>query len=55
MYMNNGYGNEPTIYKSTNGGVDWTALNPDPEHLVGMPFRSFRRSLSTRTTTCTWP
>jgi hypothetical protein len=30
LYTNNGYGNDPTIYKSTNGGVDWTALIPDP-------------------------
>jgi hypothetical protein len=42
MYMNNGYGNNPTIYKSVNGGVDFKALNPDPKHLVatggGVPF-----------------
>jgi hypothetical protein len=38
MYMNNGYGNNPTIYKSTNGGVDWTALNPDPAKAVGTPY-----------------
>jgi len=28
MYINNGYGNEPTIYKSINGGVDWTQILP---------------------------
>ncbi len=38
MYMDNGYGNSPTIYKSTNGGVDWTALNPDPAKAVGAPY-----------------
>jgi hypothetical protein len=30
VYVANGYGNNPTIYKSTNGGVDFAALNPDP-------------------------
>jgi photosystem II stability/assembly factor-like uncharacterized protein len=34
MYIVNGYGTNPTIHKSTNGGVDWTALNPDPTHIV---------------------
>jgi hypothetical protein len=38
MYINNGYGDEPTIYKSINGGVDWKALNPDPTHAVGSPY-----------------
>jgi hypothetical protein len=38
MYMDNGYGNNPTIYKSTNGGVDWKALNPDPAKVVGTPY-----------------
>jgi hypothetical protein len=31
IYMNNGYGDDPTLYKSTNAGVDWTALWPHPE------------------------
>jgi photosystem II stability/assembly factor-like uncharacterized protein len=30
LYINNGYGNDPTIYKSTNGGVDFAALSPHP-------------------------
>ncbi|HEV8247089.1 MAG TPA: hypothetical protein VGP93_15030, partial [Polyangiaceae bacterium] len=30
IYMNNGYGSDPTLYKSTNAGVDWTALWPHP-------------------------
>ena len=34
MYINNGYGMNPTIYKSTNGGTDWTALEPDPTHQI---------------------
>ncbi len=40
MYIDNGYGDGPTLYRSSNGGVDWTALNPDPEHVVasGLPF-----------------
>jgi hypothetical protein len=38
MYMDNGYGNSPTIYKSTNGGVDWIGLNPDPAKAVGTPY-----------------
>jgi hypothetical protein len=38
MYMDNGYGNNPTIYKSTNSGVDWMALNPDPAKAVGSPY-----------------
>ena len=28
MYVNNGYGQDATIYKSTNGGVDWSELLP---------------------------
>ena len=30
IYVANGYGMNPTLYKSTNAGVDWTALEPDP-------------------------
>jgi hypothetical protein len=30
LYVANGYGNEPTIYKSTNGGVDFEGLAPYP-------------------------
>jgi hypothetical protein len=30
MYVANGYGMNPTLYKSTNAGVDWQALEPDP-------------------------
>jgi hypothetical protein len=30
LYINNGYGTDPTIYKSTDAGVDWTALSPHP-------------------------
>jgi hypothetical protein len=35
VYIANGYGNDPTLYKSTNGGVDWTPLKTDPEGQVG--------------------
>jgi hypothetical protein len=38
MYVNNGYGAPATIFKSINGGVDWTALNPDPTGVVGTPY-----------------
>jgi hypothetical protein len=37
MYVVNGYGADPTLYKSTDGAVNWTELNPDPEHVVGDP------------------
>jgi hypothetical protein len=30
LYVANGYGNDPTIYKSTNGGVDFEGLAPWP-------------------------
>jgi hypothetical protein len=29
MYIDNGYGGPPTVFKTTNGGVDWTPLSPD--------------------------
>jgi hypothetical protein len=40
IYAANGYGNGPTIYRSTNGGVDFSALDPDPNGTVatGLPF-----------------
>ena len=28
LFTNNGYGTDPTIYKSSNGGVDWAELAP---------------------------
>jgi hypothetical protein len=34
MYLASGYGNDPTIYRSLNGGVDWQPLAPDPEEVV---------------------
>ena len=34
MYINNGYGSNPTLFKSTNGGVDWDPLAPDPGNLL---------------------
>jgi photosystem II stability/assembly factor-like uncharacterized protein len=34
MYTANGYGNDPTIFKSSDYGVNWTALNPDPTHTL---------------------
>jgi hypothetical protein len=34
MYTANGYGNNPTIFKSSDYGVNWTALNPDPTHVL---------------------
>jgi photosystem II stability/assembly factor-like uncharacterized protein len=40
MYVTNGYGDDPTVYKSTDGGVNWTPLFPDPQHVIstGVPF-----------------
>ncbi len=40
IYAANGYGNGPTIYRSTNGGVDFAALDPDPDGVIntGLPF-----------------
>src|SRR5262249_29776195 len=35
MYVVNGYGNGPTVYKSTNGGVDWAPLSPDVSNVLG--------------------
>jgi hypothetical protein len=35
IYINNGYGNDPTLYKSTNAGVDFTALSPHPVWKTG--------------------
>jgi len=34
LYVPNGYGNNPTIYKSIDGAVNWSPLNPDPEHTL---------------------
>jgi len=34
MYINNGYGDTPTIFKSTNGGVDFTPLAPDEKNVL---------------------
>ena len=31
IYINNGYGNDPTLYKSTNAGVDWAQLSTNPQ------------------------
>lgn len=42
LYINNGYGNDPTIYRSTNGGVDFTALSPHPKWGV----RSFVQAIA---------
>jgi hypothetical protein len=36
LYMNNGYGADPTLYKSTNGGVDFTQLSTHPTEGVTM-------------------
>ncbi|HKY36651.1 MAG TPA: hypothetical protein VJN18_11965 [Polyangiaceae bacterium] len=30
MYVANGYGDNPTLYKSTDAGATWSALSPDP-------------------------
>ena len=35
LYVNNGYGSGPTLYKSVDGGVHWASLNPDPALVVG--------------------
>lgn len=34
MYLASGYGNDPTIYRSVNGGVDWEMLDADPDDTV---------------------
>jgi hypothetical protein len=44
MYTSNGYGQNATIYKSTDGGVHWNALNPDPTHQLSGPL--FVQSIS---------
>jgi len=40
LYINNGYGSDPTIFKSVDSGTNWTALDPDPEDVTGtgLPF-----------------
>jgi hypothetical protein len=35
MYVANGYGSDPTIYRSMDGGVNWVELSPDSAHVVG--------------------
>lgn len=34
MYIASGYGEDPTIYRSLDGGVDWEMLDADPEDTV---------------------
>jgi photosystem II stability/assembly factor-like uncharacterized protein len=34
MYVANGYGDGPTLYKSTNGGVDFSPLAPDASNVL---------------------
>lgn len=34
MYLASGYGNDPTIYRSLDGGVNWTMLDADPDDTV---------------------
>jgi photosystem II stability/assembly factor-like uncharacterized protein len=36
MYINNGYGRNPTLFRSTNGGVDWDPLVPDVENALSL-------------------
>jgi hypothetical protein len=38
VYTANGYGDGPTLYKSTNGGVDWDALQPDVQGVTSLSF-----------------
>jgi photosystem II stability/assembly factor-like uncharacterized protein len=38
MYLCNGYGNGPTLYKSTNAGVDFMPLQPDASHVLALTF-----------------
>jgi hypothetical protein len=35
VYATNGYGMDPTLYNSTNGGVDWAELRADAGGLAG--------------------
>ncbi|HEV8248246.1 MAG TPA: hypothetical protein VGP93_20865, partial [Polyangiaceae bacterium] len=35
MFIDNGYGSPPTLFKSTNGGVDWDPLSPDASNVLG--------------------
>jgi photosystem II stability/assembly factor-like uncharacterized protein len=34
MYVANGYGDGPTLYQSTNGGIDWNPLAPDAANVL---------------------
>ncbi len=36
MYINNGYGQNPTIYRSQNGGVDWDPMVPDVANVLSL-------------------
>jgi hypothetical protein len=38
LYVQNGYGNDPTIYRSRDGGVNFEALDADPENTTGDGF-----------------
>jgi hypothetical protein len=38
MYVANGYGDNNTLFKSSDGGVDWVPLNVDPNHILEMQF-----------------
>jgi hypothetical protein len=42
IYINNGYGDEPTIYRSRDAGFDFTALYPAPEDVV----RNFSQAIA---------
>jgi photosystem II stability/assembly factor-like uncharacterized protein len=38
LYVDNGYGDNPTLFRSKNGGVDWAPLHPDVDHVLGIEF-----------------
>lgn len=35
IYIDNGYGSPPTLFKTTDGGVSWAELSPDTDNVVG--------------------
>ena len=38
MYLDSGYGSNPTLFRSTDGGVDWDPLAPDVSNVLSVDF-----------------